>query len=409
MINLNKKIGIFIDSRKKSGGAYQELLYNIKNIKKNNQENYKFSIICTSKKLDLKLEDENIEIHYFSMNAFERYICYLRNFGSLTRRLKKYFFFKNKFENFLKKINVDLVYFTGPSQYSLYLEDKKFIITVPDVSHRENLEFPEIVDRSEFLRKDEIFQKSLPKALAIITNANVIKKRISFFYRVLEEKIYIINHQPSYAVDSFKDVNPIKQKEIRNTYKLPRKYIFYPSMYLPHKNHKNLMDSLKILILKYKIDLKLVFCGSDVGYLADLKKYAYINKLKDNIFFLDFVDDEHLPYLYLDAFALVMPSLIGPTNIPPWEAFKMEVPVIYSESEGIRDVLKDAAHYVDPLNPESIAKGIKEVFENDELKKKLILKGKMRLNEIKEKNEFRKFFEIIKKYRKNSENWKFND
>ena len=104
-----------------------------------------------------------------------------------------------------------------------------------------------------------------------------------------------------------------------------------------------------------------------------------------------------------------MPSLIGPTNIPPWEAFKMEVPVIYSESEGIRDVLKDAAHYVDPLNPESIAKGIKEVFENDELKKKLILKGKMRLNEIKEKNEFRKFFEIIKKYRKNSENWKFND
>ena len=30
-----KKIGIFIDSRKKSGGAYQELLYTIKNIKKN--------------------------------------------------------------------------------------------------------------------------------------------------------------------------------------------------------------------------------------------------------------------------------------------------------------------------------------------------------------------------------------
>ena len=122
MINQNKTIGIFVDSRKRSGGAYQELLYNIKNIKKYNKENFKFSIICASKKLDLKLESENIEIHYLSMNAIERYICYLRNFGSFVRRIKKYLFFQNKFEKFLKKINIDLVYFTGPSQYSLYLE-----------------------------------------------------------------------------------------------------------------------------------------------------------------------------------------------------------------------------------------------------------------------------------------------
>ena len=115
------------------------------------------------------------------MNAIERYICYLRNFGSLVRRLKKYFFLKNKFEKFLKSVGVDLVYFTGPSQYSLYLEDTKFFITVPDVSHRENLEFPEIVDTSEFERKDEICRKSLPRALSVITNANIIKKRIIFF------------------------------------------------------------------------------------------------------------------------------------------------------------------------------------------------------------------------------------
>ena len=141
MYEKNKKIGIFVDSKKRSGGAYQELLYTIKNIKKNNHDNYKFSIICTSKKLDLKLEDERIELHYFSMNAIERYICYLRNYGPFIRRFKKYYFIQNKFEKFLKKINIDLIYFTGPSQYSLYLEDTKFFITVPDVSHRENMEF----------------------------------------------------------------------------------------------------------------------------------------------------------------------------------------------------------------------------------------------------------------------------
>ena len=151
-----KKIGIWIDSRKESGGAYQELLYTIDNIKKNNKNKnkFKFVIICTSKNLGIRLEKENLELHYFSMNTIERYVCYLRNFGPLIRRLKKYYFFKNKFENFLKSINVDLVYFTGPSQYSLYLENTKFIITTPDVMHREFFEFPEFADDGEFQRKD---------------------------------------------------------------------------------------------------------------------------------------------------------------------------------------------------------------------------------------------------------------
>ena len=70
-------------------------------------------------------------------------------------------FFKNKFEAFLNKIEVDLVYFAGPSQYSLYLEDTKFFITVPDVSHRENLELHEI-NSLEFQRRDNILKKAKP-------------------------------------------------------------------------------------------------------------------------------------------------------------------------------------------------------------------------------------------------------
>ena len=409
MIKQDKKIAIFIDARKKSGGAYQELLYTIKNIKKSNKYNYKFLIICTSKKLDLKLESEKFELHYFSLNALERYICYLRNFGPFVRRIKKYFFIKNKFENFLEKKNVDLVYFVGPSQYSLYLENIKFFINVPDVSHRENIEFPEIVDLSEFQRKDEIFKKSLPRALAIITNANIIKKRISFFFGVLEEKIFVINHQPSDSIDSFKEVNKEIQKEAREIFKLPENYIFYPAMYLPHKNHKNLVDAIQILKLQFKIDLKIVFCGNDVGYLNNLKKYVHKLKLNNSISFLDFVKDEYLPYLYLDSLVLVMPSLIGPTNIPPWEAFKMKIPVVYSNLEGIKEVLGDAVHYVNPLESQSIAKGIKEIFENTNLKNELIKKGEKKLNEIKDRNEFEDFFKIIKRYKELKKTWQFDE
>ena len=406
---MKKSIAIFVDARKKSGGVYQEILNTIEKIKKYNSDDLKFSIIITSKKLDINLENENIEFHYFSMNAVERYICYLRNFGPFVSRFKKYFFFQNKFENFLKKINVDLVYFPHASQYSLYLEDIKFIINVADVNHRENIEFPEVVNSSEFQRKDDIFKKSLPRALAIITNANIIKKRISFFYGILEERIFIISLKASSFINNFKNIDKKKQQKVREFFKLPKNYIFYPAMYLPHKNHKNLIEALIILKTKSKIDLKIVFCGNDVGYLENLKTFVSKLHLNNSVVFLDFVEDDHLPYLYLDALVLAMPTLIGPTNIPPYEAFKMGVPVVYSELDGIKEVFGDAVFYINPLEPESIAKGIKEIFENVELKKDLIMKGKKKLNEIDEKTEFKQFFEIIKKYRKVKEVWEFDN
>ena len=401
-----RKVGIFIDSKKKSGGAYQEFLYTLKNIHKYNN-GVKFVVISASKELNINLNDESLEVKYFSLNAFERYVSYLRNFSPLIRKIKRYIFFKNKFENFLLNNNIDLVYFVGPSQYSLYLEDTNFFMNIPDISHRENFEFPEIVDSSEFRRKHDIFEKSLPRALSIITNCEIIKKRISFFYRILEEKIFIINHQPSNSITEFKKVDNTKQKEIRTKYNLPKNYIFYPAMYLPHKNHRTLLDSFKILKDKNLTNLKMVFCGNDIGYLKNLKDYAKNLNILSDISFLNFVEDEHLPYLYYDCSVLLMPSLIGPTNIPPWEAFKMQKPVIYSSLPGIKDVLKDSVLYVDPMSKTNIADAIEKILNDESLKKTLIDRGEKLLQESDSEKSFLKFFKIIENFRKYQSTWKF--
>ena len=70
-----------------------------------------------------------------------------------------------------------------------------------------------------------------------------------------------------------------------------------------------------------------------------------------------------------------MTSLIGPTNIPPWEAFKMKKPVIYSDLPGIREVLGDAVHYVNPMNSVDVAKAIKKILDDQNYKNKLVEKG----------------------------------
>ena len=104
-----------------------------------------------------------------------------------------------------------------------------------------------------------------------------------------------------------------------------------------------------------------------------------------------------------------MPSLIGPTNIPPWEAFKMKKPVIYSKLKGIKSVLGESVYYVDPFNSNEIAASISKILNETELKEELIKKGSLKLEENIKKNEFSIFFKIIEEYRKTQKLWDFEN
>ena len=206
-------------------------------------------------------------------------------------------------------------------------------------------------------------------------------------------------------------INEIKAEALEKStlslkeYKLPKNYLFYPAMYAPHKNHKTLIDALEILTIKFKLDFSLVLCGNDLGYLKSIKSYTKKKNLEKKILFLNFVKDEHLPFLYKSSFALLMPVLSGPSNIPPWEAFKLKVPVIYSNLDGVKEVFDDAVCYVDPFNAEDMAQSVKKLYENKNFREELILKGQKKLQEVQSKNEIKKFFKIINDYRKIKNLW----
>jgi glycosyltransferase involved in cell wall biosynthesis len=176
---------------------------------------------------------------------------------------------------------------------------------------------------------------------------------------------------------------------------------------LPHKNHRYLLDVIKILNYDLKIDMSLVLCGSDKGYLDRLKKHALKLKIDTKVIFLNFVDNDHLPYLYLNAFALAMPTYSGPTNIPPWEAFHLGTPVLYSDIFEIKKIYKDAVYYVDPYDPLTMVEGIKKMLQNDLISQELIHNGKKLLNSIDNDKEFGQFFDIIRKRKKLKESWVF--
>ncbi len=392
-----KKIGIFVDSNKASGGAYHELRYFIKSIEKNNKnKNLEFVIIRENSSINFEKNFTKFKIINFKMNGLLRYLQYLFCYHHFFRRIKKYFKIKNFFDDFLNKNNISHVFFTGPSQYAIYINQISFSILIPDVAHKENIEFPEFTEITELERKDEILKKSLPRASFIITNSKIIKKRISYFYRILDDRIITISQQPSTLISNFNiDENKNKINNFKKKNNLPLNYIFYPAMYFAHKNHRLIIEAIKMINMDENIKLSAIFCGKDKGLLKKLKNYSTKLSVADKIIFLDYIKEEDLPLYYCNSEALVMPSLCGPTNIPPWEAFKLRVPVFYAKLEGIEDVLGNGAYYIDPLSPESLVEGLKKLFNNDEFKKNLVNNGVKVLESTKTEIEFEKYFKKL--------------
>ena len=150
-----------------------------------------------------------------------------------------------------------------------------------------------------------------------------------------------------------------------------------------------------------------VFCGADKGYLSNLKKYYNDLNLDNEVVFLDFVESKYLPYFYKECFALAMPTLSGPTNLPVWEGFKMEKIVFYSKLPHSESIYGDGPVYIDPLDPGTMASKINLFINNSKLIQEQILKGSSKLQSNNFSKEVMIFKKIFDNYFKTKEIWNF--
>ena len=93
--------------------------------------------------------------------------------------------------------------------------------------------------------------------------------------------------------------------------------------------------------------------------------------LAENVHFLGYVPEAHMPGLYRRARALVMPTFFGPTNIPPWEAIALGCPVAVSDIDGMRDQMGDAALFFDPTSVPEMAQVMERLWRDDALCREL--------------------------------------
>ena len=330
----------------------------------------------------------------------------------LIYRIITLFFKKNHFEKFLDKKEVDLIYFLTDSYLINCVHSINYIFTLFDLCHRDNPEFPEVRSDRVFEYKETQFKKNLSRAIAVLVESNLGKENAIRRFGLDDNRVHVFPIGPAATIQSKKiqtnDIFKNKYIDIKRKYDLQYDYIFYPAQFWAHKNHIYILKALNILRNEDSILLGAIFTGSDQGNLSYIKEMTKKFNLEDQVRFAGFVPNDEINYLYSQSLALVMPTYFGPTNMPPLEAFALDVPVLYSDLPGLRDQVNNAALLLDLNNPKSLVSNLKKLLSSNELRNSLINNGKIKYDKIilNSNNNYNVLKKIIENFKHRRDCWR---
>lgn len=381
VIEKMKKLNVafYISSSKKVGGGFQYEYKAISLLLNANFNNINILIMT-----DIR----NVVAEYTEMGIETIFIKYRQEDDTLI-----------SMEEFLTRKNIDLVYFLTPSSKAKELINIPYIMTVWDLCHRDFNEFPEVRNNHEFEKREERYTTLLKKAIKVTTDSELGKKNICYRYGIDESRVKILKFLPQ-------TMNNDKYINIKEKYNISNNYIYYPAQFWAHKNHIYILKALKILKEQYNLTIDTIFTGSDYGNLNYILEKAHEFDIKKQVHYLGFVDEEEISNLYKQSIALVMPTYFGPTNIPPLEAFSLNVPVCYSDLEGLREQVGEAAFLMNLKDPNSLVKHLLTILEDNNIVTDKILLGQNIINSWTDKDFLNGIYNILDEYKILRECWK---
>lgn len=108
----------------------------------------------------------------------------------------------------------------------------------------------------------------------------------------------------------------------------------------------------------------------------------FTEEAKSSIINLGRIDVKNCPQLYSECDALFLPTLLECFSANYPEAMVMEKPILTSSLSFATTVCGDAAMYTDPLNESEIAEKIIQLYQDSNLRKSLVERGKERLKDF---------------------------
>ncbi len=298
-----------------------------------------------------------------------------------------FLWFEISVKRFLKKVNADL--FLSPDGYLSLKSGVKQIAVIHDINfvHRpEDLPF--------FSRKyyNYFFPEFAEKAYKIATVSEYSKQDISKQFKVSDNKISVVYNGCN---EVYLPVNEEIKTEVRQRFTEGKDYFIFIGTLHPRKNIARLFYAFEKFKKETKSDFKLVIVGTKMFMTSDIEKAYSQSEFKNDIIFTGRLKPEKLHLVLASAFAMTFVPLFEGFGIPLIEAMNCDVPVITSNTTSLPEVAGDAALFVSPFDVDEIKNAMIKISENEELRKSLIGKGRVRKNDFSWDKTAEKLWEIM--------------
>lgn len=250
----------------------------------------------------------------------------------------------------LKKTNEIQIYLSPASYIVPALVNNKCVLIVHDLVSRI---FPQGHNKKAVLIERLTLRQALQKALQITAISQNTERDLHKYYPFVKGKtgVAYLAAGPNYR--QVTDKNRLEQ--VRQTYRLPEKFILFVGTIEPRKNIKGIIQALAEI---EDSNMHLVIVGGRGWQWEDIVAEVDRLNLKKRVQFVGYVEFSDLIAFYSLASVFAFPSLYEGFGLPVLEAMCSGCPVVTSKNSSLPEVAGEAAILVDPKKPSAIARGL---------------------------------------------------
>src|SRR4051794_26813021 len=300
------------------------------------------------------------------------------------------------FPMFLRGLRPDLVHI--PLNRVPLLMIKPYVVTIHDLA---NIFFEEEASDVRMQLRRYRFRRGLVRANRVIAVSDSTKRDVETRMGVPPHRICRVYNAPDPGFLN-RVTNPGgEQERILERYQINYPYLLYAGNIRRHKNIPRLVEAFAVVRDQladhptYK-DLRLVIIGDTISQYPGVRQAVIKSRVESVVRFLGFVPFDTLRCFYQSAAAFVFPSRYEGFGLPPLEAMACGTPVVTSNVSSLPEVVGDAAIQINPENVFDIARGIKEILLDEELRASLIIRGREQAARFSWNSTARQVLEIYK-------------
>ncbi len=318
-------------------------------------------------KLMQMLQQQSLEIYGYRDNIYAKRVGGLAKYVNFIRRIIK--------EQFI------LPYWCRKNKLAVYHAMRNFgvpifgnvpmVVTIHDVIPHI---FPKqysanILERCYY---ELALRIAIWRAQRILTVSQFSKQELMRCYGVAADKIVVT---PIAASEAFSVLPAAALQAVRERYALPARFILTIG---GSEWRKNVERLLRVHQKHFSDNYQLVVIGGPWRGYDLAAKYKEIHSIR----FLANLPEEDLVAIYNLADLFVFPSLYEGFGIPLLEAMACGTPVVTANAASMPEVGGSAALYFDPLDEDDMAARIKQVLDDEALRKQLVSAGRKRVQQF---------------------------